>query len=47
MIHNPHVNEDLMNRGVRFIMKTDGEYLIPFDDLRKEDIVIIPAFGTT
>lgn len=47
MIHNPHVNADLNRRGVRFIMKTDGEYLMPFDDLRSDDVVIIPAFGTT
>ncbi len=47
MIHNPHVNADLNQRGVRFIMKTNGEYLLPFEVLRPEDIVIIPAFGTT
>lgn len=47
MIHNPHVNEDLRERGVRFLMKTDGSPLIPFDDLRADDVVIIPAFGTT
>lgn len=47
MIHNPHVNSDLQSRGVRFLMKTNGEYLIPFEELHPEDIVIIPAFGTT
>ena len=47
MIHNPHVNSDLQARGVRFLMKTNGEYLIPFEELQPEDIVIIPAFGTT
>lgn len=47
MIHNPHVNEDLRERGVRFLMKTDGSPLIPFDELRSDDVVIIPAFGTT
>ena len=47
MIHNPHVNSDLHNRGVRFIMKTNGEYLMPLDELNPDDIVIIPAFGTT
>ena len=47
MIHNPHVNADLNRRGVRFIMKTNGDYLMPFEELRPDDIVIIPAFGTT
>ena len=47
MIHNPHVNEDLLNKGVRFLQDTSGNQLIPFSELTKEDIVIIPAFGTT
>ncbi len=47
MIHNPHVNSDLEQRGVRFLRTTRGEQLIPWDVLRPEDIVIIPAFGTT
>lgn len=47
MIHNPHVNEDLERRGIRFLRTTTGQQLIPFDELRSEDIVIIPAFGTT
>lgn len=47
MIHNPEVNNDLLNRGARFLMDTAGNYVIPFSDLQKEDIVIIPAFGTT
>lgn len=47
MIHNPHVNEDLISRGIRFLMKTDGTSLIPFSELKPEDIVIVPAFGTT
>lgn len=47
MIHNPFVNEDLINKGVQFLMDTKGNILIPFDTLTKEDIVIIPAFGTT
>ena len=47
MIHNPHVNADLNRRGVRFIMRTNGDYMMPFEDLRDDDIVIIPAFGTT
>lgn len=47
MIHNPHVNEDLEARGVRFLRTTLGEQLIPFDDLRPDDVVIIPAFGAS
>ncbi len=47
MIHNPGVNIDLTNRGVRFIMDTSGRQLIDWDELQPEDIVIIPAFGTT
>ena len=33
--------------GVRFIMDTSGNSLIEWDELSKDDIVIIPAFGTT
>ena len=47
MIHNPHVNEDLKARGIQFLRTTSGKQLIPFSELKAEDIVIIPAFGTT
>jgi len=47
MIHNQEVNNDLQSRGISFIMDTDGSQLIPWRDITKEDIVIIPAFGTT
>jgi len=47
MIHNPQVNEDLKSRGVQFLMDTKGDILIPFENLQPEDIVIVPAFGTT
>lgn len=47
MIHNPQVNKDLVDRGVQFLMDTRGNTLIPFEELSPEDIVIIPAFGTT
>jgi 4-hydroxy-3-methylbut-2-enyl diphosphate reductase len=47
MIHNPDVNRDLVDRGVRFIMDTKGNQLIPWEELTTEDIVIVPAFGTT
>ena len=47
MIHNPHVNNDLLARGVQFLMDTAGKQLVPWESLTPEDIVIIPAFGTT
>ena len=47
MIHNPTVNDDLLDRGVQFIMDTKGKQNIPWGDITKDDIVIIPAFGTT
>ncbi|HUB59626.1 MAG TPA: hypothetical protein VL978_02925, partial [Puia sp.] len=47
MIHNPKVNADLQSRGIRFLQDTYGKQLIPFETLRPDDIVIIPAFGTT
>jgi 4-hydroxy-3-methylbut-2-enyl diphosphate reductase len=47
MIHNPQVNADLQQRGVRFLQDTSGKPLVQFDELCGEDIVIIPAFGTT
>ncbi|HYC84290.1 MAG TPA: 4-hydroxy-3-methylbut-2-enyl diphosphate reductase, partial [Chryseosolibacter sp.] len=47
MIHNQEVNEDLQSRGIRFILDTDGTQLIPWDEIRAEDVVIVPAFGTT
>ncbi|MEO6328920.1 MAG: 4-hydroxy-3-methylbut-2-enyl diphosphate reductase [Ginsengibacter sp.] len=47
MIHNPQVNEDLLSRGVQFLMDTNGNTLIPFEELNADDVVIIPAFGTT
>ena len=47
MIHNQEVNSDLQSRGIQFIMDTDGKQFIPWDALSPNDIIIIPAFGTT
>jgi 4-hydroxy-3-methylbut-2-enyl diphosphate reductase len=47
MIHNPDVNADLQSYGLQFLQDTEGKQLIPFETLTAEDIVIIPAFGTT
>ena len=47
MIHNPKVNADLLANGVQFIMDTKGNMINSWDSITEEDIVIIPAFGTT
>ncbi|HQF39142.1 MAG TPA: 4-hydroxy-3-methylbut-2-enyl diphosphate reductase [Opitutaceae bacterium] len=54
LIHNPFVNEDLLARGLRFLQSDKGRPLTDpatgrplWDDLRRGDIVIIPAFGAT
>lgn len=47
MIHNQQVNEDLLARGIRFIMDTDGQQFVPWEEITSEDVVIVPAFGTT
>jgi 4-hydroxy-3-methylbut-2-enyl diphosphate reductase len=47
MIHNPTVNQDLRSRGVRFIREHTGKQIIGWDELNPDDIVIVPAFGTT
>lgn len=46
IIHNPQVNARLREMGIRFL---SGPYAegISVDDLGKDDVVIIPAFGTT
>ena len=47
MIHNPEVNDDLISRGVKFIMDTKGNQIIPWEHINESDVVIVPAFGTT
>jgi 4-hydroxy-3-methylbut-2-enyl diphosphate reductase len=47
MIHNPQVNADLKALGVQFLQDTYGRQVIPFEALTGDDVVIIPAFGTT
>jgi 4-hydroxy-3-methylbut-2-enyl diphosphate reductase len=47
MIHNPIVNQDLEENGIRFIQDTYGKQLMNWDDVEKDAVVIIPAFGTT
>ena len=47
MIHNPDVNQDLQDRGVRFLFSSSGRQLIAWKELTADDIVVVPAFGTT
>jgi 4-hydroxy-3-methylbut-2-enyl diphosphate reductase len=47
MIHNPQVNADLIQKGVKFLHDTNGNAIIPLSELTAEDVVMIPAFGTT
>ena len=47
MIHNPGVNADLQANGVEFIMDSFGNQIIDWEEVTSNDIVIIPAFGTT
>lgn len=47
MIHNQGVNADLQANGVEFILDSFGNQIIDWDEITSNDIVIIPAFGTT
>ena len=47
MIHNPVVNKDLEENGIRFLQDTKGNELHPIADVTADDVVLIPAFGTT
>lgn len=47
MIHNPQVNNDLKGSGIQFLQDNSGKQLVPFEALTAEDVVLIPAFGTT
>lgn len=45
IIHNPVVNKNLQNMGVHFL---SGPYQdSKLEDITKDDVVIVPAFGTT
>lgn len=41
IIHNPRVNQNLQEMGVSFLKEDD------YHTVRKEDVVILPAFGAT
>lgn len=47
IIHNPFVNEDLKAKGINFIFNNDGSQLIQWERLTENDVLVIPAFGTT
>lgn len=47
IIHNPLVNQDLAGRGIRFIHDSAGDRQISEEQISSQDVVLIPAFGTT
>lgn len=47
IIHNPLVNRDLQERGIRFLFDEKGQRQIAEEQLGEGDVVLIPAFGTT
>ena len=47
IIHNPLVNNDLRDRGIDFIYDAEGQRRIAAEEIDQEDVVLIPAFGTT
>jgi len=44
IIHNPEVNDQIRAMGIKFL--TGREKNADMEDLKKDDVVIIPAFGT-
>ncbi len=46
IIHNPHVNNRLLDMGIEFL---SGQYSkgLRYEDLQPEDVVILPAFGVS
>jgi len=46
IIHNPHVNANLENKGI-LILHPAANGRFDFTDIGPEDVVIIPAFGVT
>jgi 4-hydroxy-3-methylbut-2-enyl diphosphate reductase len=46
IIHNPHVNRQLLEMGIGFLSGSSADGTT-FDDLGSEDVVIIPAFGVS
>ncbi|HET9985813.1 MAG TPA: 4-hydroxy-3-methylbut-2-enyl diphosphate reductase [Longimicrobiales bacterium] len=46
IIHNPHVNQRLRERGITFLYPSPGGRF-DFSGIGPDDVVIIPAFGVT
>src|SRR5438309_7952911 len=44
IIHNPEVNDQIRAMGIKFLSGKERDASI--DDLQRNDVVIIPAFGT-
>src|SRR5437868_13016736 len=44
IIHNPEVNDQIRDMDIKFL--SGKEKNADIDDLKKDDVVIIPAFGT-
>jgi len=44
IIHNPEVNDQIRAMGIKFLSGKEKDADV--EDLRKDDVVIIPAFGT-
>ena len=44
IIHNPEVNDQIREMGIKFL--SGPNKVADIDDLTKDDVVIIPAFGT-
>ncbi len=44
IIHNPEVNDQISDMGIKFLSGTEKN--ADMEDLKKGDVVIIPAFGT-
>lgn len=46
IIHNPRVNAKLQEMGIRFLSGPYAKEKISIEEIQKDDVVIIPAFGT-
>ncbi|MBW3660020.1 MAG: 4-hydroxy-3-methylbut-2-enyl diphosphate reductase [Gemmatimonadetes bacterium] len=44
LIHNPHVNREMVSMGIGFLTGSYAED-VTIDDLEPEDVVLLPAFG--
>jgi 4-hydroxy-3-methylbut-2-enyl diphosphate reductase len=47
IIHNPHVNERLVEMGIRILARPEPTGAFDFSGISADDVVIMPAFGVT